>query len=130
MTSYSVIGIIILFGIVIVNRIINERNLKKLSNSEKLKLINAFSKTRIVIIIPTIVIIILFFLGINFFKEFAFYILIAAITLIIINYILNTIFIYRKLKGLNVPAGYIKATLIGRVIYSILLVPALILLFF
>lgn len=125
--SYPV-GIISFLIAVIVSRILNEKAMKKLSQEDKARLIDSFSGMRAYGFIPVVLIIIIYFLIVEFTAIDGAVLHIGYIVLLLLFIIGMQSFIYNKLTKLNFPKEYIKVFNVSRIIYFVgigLLVAAL-----
>lgn len=112
------IGIIILFAAYAVNRFVMTEAAKKLDDSMKLKIFEVFSKRNNYATIFVLAVIVLYFGALQFIPDKI--ILFSAIySIVIVAYLLfRFVSNYRKLKQMEMPAGYIKSFIIS---YSVFL---------
>lgn len=107
------IAFVLLLGLILISRTINEKATKKLDQDKKAALIDLFSDSRIYTFGTLIGIIVLFFLSMRFNlidPKITFIIYIVSIFTFII---ITSLFSYRKLKANDFPDSYIKSYLIS-----------------
>src|SRR5438874_2437971 len=111
--SDPLFGIIALVIAIIISRIIMEKALKHLSSDEKARLVDAFSRYRIYNYAAVLVLMVLYLASTKYFLRFNFIITpLFFISFLVVTSILSLLS-YRKLKALNIPAGYIRSYLIS-----------------
>src|SRR5437870_5662358 len=101
-------GFIALVVAVIISRVIMEKALKNLTPEEKSKLLDAFSGYRIYNYAAIMILMVLYFGALRYFPE----LISTVMPVFLISFLLVTgtvsILTYRKLRGLGLPAAYIK----------------------
>lgn len=123
----GIIALVVVLGIWFISRTLNERAMMLLSQEEKAKLIDLFSKSRIYSWGILILIVLLFFFNTKYALIDPFLNYVIYIGLILIFMAANCYLSYKKLKQNNFPDSYIKSYLFtislrfaGIVIFSIL----------
>jgi len=99
-------SLMVLLVSILVSRIISERALKKLNSEEKIKLFDAFSNMRMYSMMPLVMLILMLFM----FKHVYF---LFAPAILAYMLILN-IFIFRKLKRIDIPKNIVGHFMFAR----------------
>ncbi len=112
---YMIAGFVVFFLLLIVSRIINERNVKKLDPASKAKLADAFSKFRKYSLIPVVALILVYFLLIQFVgNPLMLYRVLLGIMLCYILVLNGAVIV--KLKSLGMPGnvvfGYVATSVV------------------
>ena len=89
-------------------KMISEKGLKILEESKKIQLIDAFSKQRMVIYFPLIIIVAVFFGAVKYFSNFLLPVMISYIFITILYLFIIALLSYNKLKKLDFPKEYLK----------------------
>lgn len=110
---FPLLVIAILFATIVISRIITERALKHLSSEDKARLLDSFSGYRIFNSALLLGIFIIWFVAIKYLPHWH-----STLTIIFVLSFLGlsatiSVLSYRKMKGLNLPAGYIKSYLLS-----------------
>lgn len=105
--------IVVVFATIVISRIISERALKHLSSEDKARLLDSFSGYRIFNSALLLGILIIWIVAINHLPHWR-----SALTIIFVLSFLGasaaiSVLSYRKMKGLNLPASYIKSYLLS-----------------
>lgn len=114
MNTNIIIAIIIFLVLIVVSRYFSEKGLKSLTDEQKSALIDEFSKMRIFVLIPIITLVGLYFLILKYFRQHYFIATIVYFVAIIAYLIGNNIFIYFKLKKLDLSDEYRKQYIIAQ----------------
>jgi hypothetical protein len=113
MTGIWLIGIIVFFAAMMINRSIAASALRKLDDETKLKFIEVFTKRNNFLSLGALVLIPLFMLGMQFFPEQR-GILIVGYGVALFSFMCVKFFInYKKLKEINVPPEYFRSFFTG-----------------
>ncbi len=110
----DMIGILILFAAVIFSRMISENANKYITNEEKIKFIDEFSNTRKYSMIPLVFILLFFFATFKYLSNYKAVTLAVYFSLLIIYVLTLNLWIYFKLKKLDINKRYLKNYLISR----------------
>jgi len=111
-----IIGIICYLVGIVVSRMISEKGLKALTDSEKASYLNAFSKFRMFSSLPVLAAGVIMILFIFFFPDYSVFSLLMFALLCIIYLVVLNIMMFIKLKTLNPPAEYRRYHILSRVI--------------
>ena len=109
-------GIIALLVAMLVSRFINERGYRTLEPDQKLRLMDGFSSTRMVSMIPLLVMIIIFWFlmtNTNIDKRL---LAISTSVLVLVYILIRTILNYRKLITLDMPNEYRRYFMLAQII--------------
>ncbi|HEY3041592.1 MAG TPA: hypothetical protein VGJ66_22850 [Pyrinomonadaceae bacterium] len=112
-----------LFGILayvcalVVNRVLAEKALKRLTPEEKVKLLDAFSGHRVYSAVAMLIVILLFFISSKASPSSYAMLMWIFFSLLILMSVGGTVFSYLKLKGSSTPQHYITNFLIRCVVY-------------
>jgi len=109
-------GFIALFAAIIVSRIINERGFLTLSDEEKVRLMDGFSKFRAYAMIPLLVLIGGYYLLITKTEMDKGILSIGYFGLLIAFVVVRSVFIHKKLATMNLPAIYRRHFILAQVI--------------
>jgi hypothetical protein len=110
------LGIVILFAAIVISRVISERALKQLKSEDKARLLDSFSIYRIANIALLLGIMIAWFVAIRFLPQWhSTFTVIFVISFLGVSIVISALS-YRKMKDLNLPAGYIKSYSLSLVI--------------
>jgi hypothetical protein len=107
------LGIVILFAAIVISRVISERALKQLTTEDKARLLDSFSVYRIANIALLLGIMIVWFVAIRFLPQWNSTLTIIFVVSFLGVSIVISVLSYRKMKGLNLPASYIKNYLLS-----------------
>lgn len=116
--NLTLIGIAILFSAYVVNRFIMTEATKKLSDSDKLKLFEVFSKRNKYTTIFLLLLILIFFGAIEYLPHFTFQIAIVYFIIFILYLTFRFASNYKKLKQIEMPDAYIKRFIISFSIFT------------
>ena len=107
--NLSLVGLIIVFAAYAVNRFVMTEATKKLTDEEKLRVFDAFSKRNNITTVLVLALIVIYFGALQSFPHFI--IQITAVYLIVYSSYLIFRFIsnYKKLKQIQMPSSYIKS---------------------
>ncbi|MGH9752182.1 MAG: hypothetical protein ACREA2_05305 [Blastocatellia bacterium] len=110
---FPLLVIVILFSAIVISRIITERALKRLNSEDKARLLDSFSGYRIFNSALLLGVFIIWFVADKYSPHWR-----STLTIIFALSFLGvsaaiSILSYRKMKGLNLPAGYIKSYLLS-----------------
>lgn len=109
----SIIGLIIFFVAHFAGRVISEKALKLLSESEQAKLVTGFSKYR-VFSLAGVIVLVAFYYSLQAFAPNSYFATMQVYVGILVLYLLmSSIFAYSKLKKLELPDDYINRFLIS-----------------
>ena len=112
----STVYFLVLIVAVIASRIVSERALKQLSNDEKGKLLDSFLSHRLYNTIVILGLVVAYFVATNYFPQsFSTLTLIFIILFFTVSATISVLS-YKKLRALNMPAGYIKSFLVSMAI--------------
>jgi len=109
-------GYIALIAAIVISRIINERGYRLLSNEEKIRLMDGFSKSRAYSLIPLLVLIVGYYLFITKTDLNKGLVSLGYFGLLIAFVIVRSVMNQRKLLKLDLPAGYRRAFLISQIV--------------
>jgi hypothetical protein len=105
--------IVVLFASIVVSRIITEKALKRLSPEDKARLLDSFSGYRIFNSALGLGIFILWLVTIEFLPHWRSTLTVIFVLSFLVVSAAISVLSYRKMKGLGLPADYIKSYLIG-----------------
>ena len=100
--------------VMIVNRIINERALRKLSTEEKGTLVEAFSGFRMIALVPLAAIAALYLVMTQLGATTTVMLLAVYLPAMVIFTVVLQWMVYRRLKSMDLPAEFTRAYVIGR----------------
>lgn len=112
----SWIGFVAFIVTYIAGRWISERALKTLTENEKGKLVEGFSRYRIVSIVGVVVLLILHFAILNLMPDNSGTTLSIFVVLFVVYLLGSTIYAYRKLKSLEISDNYINQFLFSTLV--------------
>jgi flagellar biogenesis protein FliO len=105
----NLIGLVILFSAYAVNRFIMTNATKNLTDSDKLKIFEVFSKRNNYSTVLVLAIVLLYFGALQYLPHFIIQITAIYLTIFAAYLIFRFISNYKKLKQLEMPANYIKS---------------------
>ncbi|MBN1499422.1 MAG: hypothetical protein JW982_04675 [Spirochaetes bacterium] len=114
--SLDLIGILILFAAVILSRMISERANRYISNDEKIKFVDSFSNIRKYSLIPLAIILVLFFITYRYLQKYQAVMLVIYFSLLISYVVILNLWIYFRLKKIEINRMYLRQYLISRAI--------------
>lgn len=115
----SIIGFIVFIATYIVGRIISERALNILSENERGKLLQGFSKYRIFSLVGIIVLVIVHYALQSSMPNSYFASMPVFIGALVLYLLINTVYAYKKLRNLEMPDRYINQFLFSTLIQYI-----------
>ena len=115
----SLIGLIVFIAAFIAGRLISERALKILSDDEKGKLLQGFSKHRIFSFVGLVILVLVHFALQSSMSNSYFASLSAFVGALVLYLLMSSIYAYKKLKDLKLPDEYINQFLISTLIQYI-----------
>lgn len=104
----QILGFIVFFGAYLISRVINERNLKRLSGEEKARVVDGFSNYRIYKLAAVVVLVFGFMLVSSAFPRIGSTLAAIYFALLFLTVIVSSIIIHKTLRRLNLPDGYVK----------------------
>lgn len=113
---YSISGFIALFIAIIVSRIINEKAFKLLTDEEKLRLMDGFSKSRAYSIIPLLILVGIYFYLVTKISLDSGPITIIYFGMLIVYVVVRVTLTVKKLNQLNMPANYRKLLTVSQAV--------------
>ncbi|MDQ3635898.1 MAG: hypothetical protein M3405_15545 [Acidobacteriota bacterium] len=116
MMDKSIIGLIVFIAAYIGGRLISERALKLLSENEKGRLLEGFSKYRIFSLIGVVVLVLIHISLQSFMPNSYFASLPVFVGILVLYLLLSSIYSYTKLKNLEMPDNYINQFLLSTLI--------------
>ncbi len=115
----SIIGFIVFIATYIVGRIISERALNILSENERGKLLQGFSKYRIFSLVGVIVLVVVHYALQSSMPNSYFASMPVFIGALVLYLLINTVYAYKKLRNLEMPDRYINQFLFSTLIQYI-----------
>ena len=112
-----IFGVIVLAWAMLINRILSERALRRLSKEQKVTLVDSFSKHRVNSIIAVVVLLVLFFVAGRVSPGSYPVLAWVFLALMVLMSIVATFLSFQKLKSLSLPKDYINKFLVRCVIY-------------
>ncbi len=107
--NLSLIGLTILFAAYAVNRLVMTGATKKLSDADKLKIFDSFSRRNNFSTILVLILVLLYFGAIQNLPQFMMPITAIYLTIFVIYLLCRFTANYKKLKQMEMPATYIKS---------------------
>lgn len=117
--NQSIIGLAILFGVIIISRIIMANALKKLNDESKLKLVNTFSSGSSISLIIIFSAVVLYFITIQYFPDNYLILTIIYLLSLFIYLVFKLISNYQKLKNISISDDYLKSFWLSQIIFFI-----------
>jgi hypothetical protein len=105
--------IVVLFAAIVISRIITERALKRLSSDDKARLLDSFSGYRIFNSALLLGLFIVWLVTIEFLPHWRYTLTVIFVLSFLAVSAAISVLSYRKMKGLGLPADYIKSCLLG-----------------
>src|SRR5262245_26704093 len=102
----GIIGLCLMFGAIVVSRVYGERALKTLTPEQKVRLLDGFSRFRVLNLIPIVVLFIGYVGGLRYFPEHATELVIASLIAVLVLFAINHVLIARKLREIDTPPTY------------------------
>lgn len=102
---------------VVINRLLAEKALKRLSVEEKATLLDSFSGNRVYSVVLMLISVLVFFIVSKAWPEYDTTLVWGLIVILFLNSLGNGLFSYMKLKQLSIPKHYISNFLIRCVVY-------------
>jgi hypothetical protein len=112
MTIDPIIGVLVFLGAMVINRVLAEKALRRLSTEEKARLLDSFSNHRIYSMVLLVILVLLYVIASKILPELRLKLAWGLFGLVILSSIVTTILSYVKLKSLAVPTHYVNNFLI------------------
>ena len=122
MGEYFIFGVSIFFVATIAGRFLGEKALKKLSSDDKILLLDSFSKYRVIVMIPLLLMLVVTWSSLKYWQGLPInpiYFLLGVLLLYIIGV---NIYVFYKIRALKLNVSYLKQFIISRVIQHVGLV--------
>jgi len=116
LNTITITGIAVFLATLLAGRAIAERRLKLLAQGEKDRLVDVLTKYRRVHLVPLVIIFIWYFAGSRYMESGQWAVQYSVYALLCVYIIGVNLFIYRKLRGENLPERYLRGYLISRLI--------------
>jgi hypothetical protein len=116
-TDEMVFAFLVFACAVVINRLLAEKALKRLSVEEKAKLLDSFSGNRVFSVVLMLIVVVAFFIVSKAWPDFGSTLVWGLLVLLLLMSIGNGLFSYLKLKKLSVPKQYISNFLIRCLVY-------------
>jgi len=105
----NLIGLVFLFAAYAINRFIMTEATKKLSDSDKLRIFEVFSRKNNYATISVLILIVIYFASLQYFPHFVEHITVVYVSVFLAYLLFRFVTNYKKLKQMEMPSAYIKS---------------------